>query len=153
MGRPVTLVVRQGSVSEILPLRRAVLRPGYPDDASDYAEDARAVHVGAWDDERLVGCATVFAQPWPGPPPEPAAWRLRGMAVEPGRQGLGVGIRVLAEAVAAARAGGARLIWANARSSALGFYTGQGWRMAGEEFNASDTGLPHYPIVLDLTQA
>ena len=145
-----TVVVRRADVSEILPLRRAVLRPGYPDAASDYREDATAVHVGAWDDGVLVGCATVFADPWPGPPPEPAAWRLRGMAVDPSRQGSGVGALVLAEAVAAARAARAPLIWANGRSTALGFYERHGWRVAGEEFNASDTGLPHYPIVLEL---
>ena len=148
-----SLVVRRAEVAEILPLRRAVLRPGYPDAASDYAEDAQAVHVGAWDDALLVGCATVFADPWPGPPPEPTAWRLRGMAVEPGRQGTGVGALVLAEGVAAARAAGAPMMWANARSTALGFYERLGWRVAGEEFHASDTGLPHYPIVLDLDPA
>ena len=146
-----TLVVRRAEVAEILPLRRAVLRPGYPDAASDYREDAHAVHIGAWDDGALVGCATVFADPWPGPPAEPAAWRLRGMAVEPSRQGTGVGARVLTEAVAAARAAGAPMMWANGRSSALGFYERHGWRVAGAEFNASDTGLPHYPIVVDLS--
>lgn len=148
-----SLVVRRAEVAEILPLRRAVLRPGYPDAASDYAEDAQAVHVGAWDDGVLVGCATVFADPWPGPPPEPAAWRLRGMAVEPGRQGGGVGALVLAEAVAAARAAGAPMMWANGRSTAIGFYERYGWRVAGEEFTASDTGLPHHPIVLRLEQS
>lgn len=146
-----TLEIRRADVSEILPLRRAVLRPGYPDEASDYPEDAHAVHIGAWDDGQLVGCATVFADPWPGPPPEPNAWRLRGMAVDPSRQGSGVGALVLAEAVAAARAAGAPLIWANGRSTAIGFYERYGWRVAGEEFDASDTGLPHHPIVLDLT--
>jgi GNAT superfamily N-acetyltransferase len=74
------------------------------------------------------------------------------MAVEPARQGTGVGALVLAEVVAAARAAGAPLLWANGRSSALGFYERLGWRVAGEEFSASDTGLPHFPIVLDLTR-
>jgi GNAT superfamily N-acetyltransferase len=86
----------------------------------------------------------------PGPPPAPTAWRLRGMAVDPQRQGGGVGAQVLAVAVAAARGAGAPLLWANGRSAALGFYRRHGWRIAGEEFNASDTGLPHFPIVLDL---
>jgi GNAT superfamily N-acetyltransferase len=153
MGWRMTFVVRRAKVEEIVSLRRAVLRPGYPDAASDYREDAQAVHVGAWDDSALVGCATVFADPWPGPPAEPAAWRLRGMAVEPSYQGTGVGARVLAEAVEAARAAGAPLMWANGRSTAIGFYERHGWRVAGEEFNASDTGLPHFPIVLGLSGA
>ena len=146
-----TVVVRRADVTEILPLRRAVLRPGFPVEASDYPQDPGSVHIGAWDDGRLVGCATVFPDPWAGPPAVPDAWRLRGMAVEPDRQGTGIGARVLAQAVAGARAAGAPLLWANGRSTAIGFYERLGWRVAGEEFTASDTGLPHFPIVLDLT--
>jgi GNAT superfamily N-acetyltransferase len=147
-----TLVVRRATAVEIFPLRHAVLRPGYPDEASRYADDEVAVHIGAWDGEQLVGCATVFAEPWPGgsgglgPPAEPASWRLRGMAVAPERQGSGVGAQVLAAAVAAAEAAGAPMLWANARSTALGFYRRNGWQIAGEEFITADTGLPHVPI-------
>ena len=72
------------------------------------------------------------------------------MAVDPSRQGSGVGAQVLSQAVAAAREAGAPLIWANARTTALGFYLRHGWQVAGEEFLASDTGLPHHPIRLDL---
>jgi GNAT superfamily N-acetyltransferase len=145
-----SVVVRRAAVDEIMPLRHAVLRPGYPPEASRYDPDDRAVHIGGWDGALLVACATVFADPWQGPPSEPDAWRLRGMAVEPARQGSGVGAAVLAAAVTAAREAGAPLMWANARTSALGFYERFGWRVAGEEFSAADTGLPHHPILLDL---
>jgi GNAT superfamily N-acetyltransferase len=144
----VSLVVRRARVDEIFPLRHAVLRPGRPVTYSVYSEDEAAVHLGAWDDDELVGCATVFPDPWPGPPPEPAAWRLRGMAVDPSRQGQGLGGRVLAAAVDAASAAGAPLLWANGRSSALRFYERHGWKVAGEEFVTGDTGLPHFPITL-----
>lgn len=145
-----TVVVRRADVAEIMPLRHAVLRPGYPPEASRYAEDGHAVHLSGWQGETLLACATVFPDPWPGPPPSPGAWRLRGMAVAPDRQGTGVGAQVLQAAVAAAREAGAPLMWANARSTALGFYLRYGWQVAGPEFLASDTGLPHLPIVLDL---
>jgi GNAT superfamily N-acetyltransferase len=153
MSRGNGVAVRRASVDEIMPLRHAVLRPGYPPEASRYEQDADAVHIGAWDGDALVACATVFADPWAGPPPEPDAWRLRGMAVEPARQGGGVGADVLAAAVAAARESGAPVMWANARTTALGFYERYGWRVAGEEFDAADTGLPHHPILLDLRNA
>jgi GNAT superfamily N-acetyltransferase len=149
----VTLVIRRAAVEEIFPLRHAVLRPGRPVSYSVYSEDEGAVHIGAWDDDMLVGCATVFPQPWAGSdsaPAESAAWRLRGMAIDPARQGTGVGRLVLAEAIAAAREGGASLLWANARTSALGFYERMGWRVVGEEFIASDSGLPHKPMLIDL---
>ena len=149
-----TLEVRQATVDEILPLRHAVLRPGRPVSASNYPEDGEAVHVGAWDDELLVGCATVFSDPWAGSAGWPAAddaWRLRGMAVDPSRHRTGVGRQVLAAVVDAARSGGASLVWANARTTALPFYEADGWVVAGVEFLTKDTGLPHKPIVLPLS--
>ena len=85
VGR-VSLVVRLARLEEILPLRHAVLRPGKPASAAVFDRDDDAVHIGAWDGEVVVGCATVFADPWAGAdgyPAEPAAWRLRGMAVAP----------------------------------------------------------------------
>jgi GNAT superfamily N-acetyltransferase len=153
-----TLEVRRARADEIFPLRHAVLRPGRPVIASVYAEDAGAVHIGAWDvgsddGDMLVGCATVFPDPWRGSDDCPAAdeaWRLRGMAVDPSRHRTGVGRHVLAAVVDAAIVGGAPLLWANARTSALPFYLGGGWVVVGEEYIASDTGLPHKPIVLRL---
>jgi len=150
----VTLVVRRAAAEEIFPLRHAVLRPGRPVSYSVYSEDEGAVHVGAWDDDMLVGCATVFPQAWPGSdqaPAEPHAWRLRGMAVDPSQQGTGVGRLVLAQGVVAARDGGAPLLWANARTSALGFYERMGWRVVGDEFIASDSNLPHKPMLIAIS--
>jgi GNAT superfamily N-acetyltransferase len=148
-----TLDVRRAKAEEIFPLRHAVLRPGRPVTASVYAADAGAVHIGAWDDDLLVGCATVFPDPWAGTdgwPAEDAAWRLRGMAVDPSRHRTGVGRQVIAAVVDAAVDGGAPLLWANARTTALPFYESAGWVVAGEEFITKDTGLPHKPIVLRL---
>lgn len=146
-----TLEVRRARVDEIFPLRHAILRPGRPVSYSVYSEDEGAVHIGAWDDGALVGCATVFPDPWDGPPAQPRAWRLRGMAVDPSRQGTGVGRKVLEAAVDAARAAGAPMMWANARSTAVGFYERLGWTVVGEEFRTADTGLPHKAMLLDLS--
>ena len=149
----VTLLVRRARADEIFPLRHAVLRPGRPVIASVYAEDDGAVHISAWDDDMLVGCATVFPDPWQGSelePAEPAAWRLRGMAVDPSRHRSGVGRQVLAGVIEAAADADAPLVWANARTSALPFYEANGWTVAGEEYITADTGLPHKPIVLRL---
>lgn len=146
-----TLEVRRASAEEIFPLRHAVLRPGKPESASVYPEDDTAVHISAWDDGTLVGCATVFLDPWTGSdgwPADGAAWRLRGMAVDPSRHRTGVGRAVLAAVVHAAVDGGAQILWANARTTALPFYEANGWVVAGEEFLTADTGLPHKPIVL-----
>jgi GNAT superfamily N-acetyltransferase len=150
VGPGVTVVVRRASAEQTRPLRHAVLRPGLSPTSSVYEQDLAAVHIGAWDGDDIVGCAAVFADPWPGPPPVPDAWRLRGMAVDPTRQGQGIGGLVLAAAIEAARDAGAPLLWANGRSRALPFYLRHGWGVVGEEFVTPDTGLPHYRIVLDL---
>jgi len=156
----VTIDVRRVAVADIFPLRHAVLRPGRPESASVYPEDGYAVHVAAYHcgdgAEVLAGCATVFPEAWPGASvgpgwvraPQPAAWRLRGMAVDPARHGCGVGRLVLAAVVDAAAGAGAPLLWANGRTTALGFYERLGWSVVGEEFIAADSGLPHKPIAL-----
>lgn len=148
-----SLVVRRAALEEIVPLRHAVLRPGKPISAATWERDDEAVHIGAWQDDALVGCATVFADGWDGAdgyPAEPAAWRLRGMAVDLSRQGGGIGRAVLAAAIQATRDAGASLIWANARMTAMAFYESAGFVALGEEYLTADTRLPHKKIVLPL---
>jgi GNAT superfamily N-acetyltransferase len=149
------LLVRRATLGEIFALRHTVLRPGRPESHSVYPDDDDAVHLAAIESDLVVGCATVFPEPWPGTStgpqwalaPEPTAWRLRGMAVASNRRGAGVGAAVLARVEQTAREAGAPLVWANGRSTALGFYARAGWEIAGEEFVAADSGLPHKPIV------
>lgn len=140
------LTIRRVPVEQVRPLRHAVLRAGRPYADSEYPQDATAVHVAAVDGSgAVVGCATVFPEPYGD---DPGAWRLRGMAVADGLRGTGVGTLVLAEAEAAARSAGARLMWCNARMTAVPFYAGRGWRGEGEEFLAE--GLPHLRMTLQL---
>lgn len=143
-----TIEVRRATAAEVRDLRLAVLRPAAPRVPSAYDEDPATVHVGGFDGERVVGCASVFPEPFDD---EPAAWRLRGMAVEPSYQGRGVGRLVLDAAVAAAAEAGAPLMWANGRVSAMQFYLRQGWQARGEEFRYGPAQLPHLVIVKRLT--
>jgi GNAT superfamily N-acetyltransferase len=143
-----SLVVRVAEPDEIRPLRLAVLRPDSPPrPPTDYDLDPATVHVGAFDDGTAVGCASVFPDPYPD---EPKAWRLRGMAVDAGHQGRGIGRKVLERAVAAADAAGAPLLWANGRVTALGFYERLGWVAVGEVFPSGPAALPHRVILLQL---
>lgn len=147
-----SLQVRRVPVETVVGLRRQVLRPGQPD-ATFGAEHPLAVHVAAYDGADVVGVASVFPEPWPGAPPVPparAAWRLRGMAVAPAFRRRGVGAAVLDEAVDAARAAGAPVLWANARVDALPFYVARGWCALGDVFVTADTGIPHRRVVLVL---
>jgi len=134
-------------------LRRRLLRTGTPStDPSFPGDDAPGVrHYGALDDNTsaLVGVVTSMpkATPWRD---GAVAVQLRGMAVEPDRQGQGIGRALLDALVTDARHAGASVVWANARVSALTFYTAAGMVAVGEVFVPTETALAHRLVLLDL---
>jgi predicted GNAT family N-acyltransferase len=127
-------------------LRRAVLRPAWPVGSPMHGDDnPDAVHLAAVEaDGAVVGCCLILPRPYPNRPAEPGAWQLRGMATRPSRQGQGVGAAVVRAALdtAASRAG--RLVWCDARTSALPFYRRHGFAAEGSEFLHAESGIPHY---------
>ncbi len=137
------------TLGEVRPLQLAVLRPDGPL-PGDQPPPGTALHVAALRHGSVIGAATVLPEPWPGPGrlPEPV-WRLRSMVVEEAERGTGIGRAVLAEAAALARERGAGSLWAEARSSALGFYERAGWTVVGEEWIKPRIG-PHRYIRLDV---
>ncbi|HEX2038659.1 MAG TPA: GNAT family N-acetyltransferase [Acidimicrobiales bacterium] len=133
-------------------LRRRVLRADLPDADVSFDDDRRpgAFHLGVFDDEgRLVGIGSFFEDPCPHRPGR-RAWRLRGMAVEPDVQGVGVGTALLEAAVGRFRREGVEVLWAHGRDSALGFYERHGWTVHGDGYVTDETMLPHHDVVLDL---
>lgn len=128
----------------IRPLRHAVLRPGQPPGASAYPQDddPETLHLAAYDDDQLVGCATFFPEPLGDEP----AWRLRGMATAPTGRGHGYGGEMLARGLDELRERGASLLWCNARTPAVGFYERFGFERRGAEFDLPPLG-PHYLLV------
>jgi GNAT superfamily N-acetyltransferase len=132
-------------------LRRRVLRTGTPSTDPVFAgdDDPGGVHLAARDGDVVVGVASLLprATPWR------AGWRavqLRGMAVEPSRQGEGIGRTLFDAVIAQARARDMRVLWANARTSALAFYEAAGMATVGDQFTTAATGLPHRVVILDL---
>lgn len=132
-------------------LRRRVLRDGRLDAEVHFAEDdvAGSFHLAVVDDAGTPVAVTTLS---PAPTvrrPGAAAWRVRGMAVEPDLQGTGVGARLLDAATTRARAAGAEVLWADGRDSALDFYRRRGWSVEGEGYLAAGD-IPHHTIVVDL---
>ncbi len=144
-----TIEIRRVDPDVVRPLRHAVLRPGADTEESVYPADALAdtVHLAVYEGNDVVGTATLFPEPYEGRP----AWRLRGMAVAESHRGSGVGSQLLAEVVHLVRANQGDLLWCNARTVALLFYTGHGFSVVGEEFLAAH-GVPHYLAVLRMEQ-
>ena len=126
-------------------LRRRVLRGGDPTADVDWPEDASdtTFHLGGFDDSgTLVAISTWI--------PTGSTVQLRGMATDPAFAGTGIATLLLQAGLDACRAVGADTVWANARTTALGFYEQAGFRAEGDVFETSATGLPHRRITLAL---
>ncbi len=152
-----TLSVTRVEAAAVRPLRLRVLRPGAtPDEVLFAGDDAPStIHLaglpgegeaGAHDAQAPVAIASLYLEPPPGED-APRAWRLRGMAVEPGLQGRGVGGVLLDACVAHVRAQGGDILWCNARTHAAGFYLSRGFTQDGGEFDLPGVG-PHYQMRL-----
>ncbi len=132
-------------------LRHDVLRPGQPRERVRYEEDARpgAWHLGTVVRGRIVGVASFYQEPIPEGRGTETDARLRGMAVRPDLQQLGIGRELIASAIGRLAERGTERIWCNARTTAAGYYATLGFRQIGDEFDMPSIG-PHRRMVLDL---
>ena len=104
--------------------------------------DARAEHFVAILDHptgsRVVGCALLIPDY-----PAPGVGKLMQMAVDPQRQGEGIGRRLVVEVERRAFGElGLREVFCHAQNPAMGFYRALGWEADPEEF--SEAGIPHH---------
>ena len=116
-----------------------------PDD-----EDAETLHLGAINEDTIVGVASLFKEPLPGDA-DAGAWRLRGMAVSPTAQGNSHGKALLLSCLDHVAAQGGNVLWCNARTSATGFYLSCGFQVQGEEFEIPGIG-PHFVMLRRIHQ-
>jgi GNAT superfamily N-acetyltransferase len=139
-----TTAIREIEAAETLSLRYRVLRPQQSLEDCAYPLDGapESYHLGCIMAGDLVGVASVYHEA-PVGEHDPHAWRLRGMAVQEGARGYGIG-RMLLEGIVEHVAGqdGAALLWCNARVSATGFYEAAGFAVRGEVFDLPPLG-PH----------
>jgi predicted N-acetyltransferase YhbS len=134
-------------------LRRAVLRPSWPADSAMHGDDnPDAVHLAAVDEDgTVVGAVLVLPRPYPLRPDVGDAWQLRGMATAPERQRQGIGGQLVGAVLDELRRRGARLVWCDARTSAVEFYRRHGFTAEGAEFLHAETRIPHYRMWLDVS--
>jgi len=140
-------VIEPATRDEIVPLRHAVLRTGYPVETALYPEDDRPETFHLVDrepDGDIIACVTFF----PELLGEKPAWRFRGMATQPEQRNRGVGGRLLEAGITAVAERGGTVVWCNGRSSAGGFYRRHGFHTVGDEFlSGPGHDIPHFVFV------
>ena len=137
------LELRRATLEEILSLRHAELRARLPVESARFDGDDEPTthHYGAFlpASGENVGCVSCLRVPREGAD----AWQVRGMATRGDLVRRGIGHALLSFAVAALRAeDGPRLLWCNARTTALDFWEQQGWMVASDVFDIPGVG-PH----------
>lgn len=129
---PGRIVLRAIEAAETHALRHAVLHPDRVGDALAIAgdHDAKALHVGAFDGEEVIGVGSVFPEPLPGSGLRDT-WRIVGMAVRQELRGRGIGGAMLERLLAHAAAQAAKLAWCNSREAAVPLYRRFGFTSTG----------------------
>ena len=145
--------IRTLTAAEVLPLRHAILRPGRPPETACFANDDApgTCHLGAYRNGELLAVASLYLEAMPGRA-EVSAIQIRGVVTLPQARGTGLGLALMDAAREYAEEAGARILWCNARVSAVGFYRKLGYAMVGDEFEIRDVG-PHYRMALELKPA
>lgn len=132
---------------ETLSLRSEVLRSGKPLSQCVFEGDESATtrHFGAVGETgSIAGIVSVYLNDNPLLK-QTKTYQIRAMATESNYRGKGLGNALLTAAECYAKSQGAKLIWANARSTAIGFYTQSGYSLASKEFIIPDIG-PHFLV-------
>ena len=127
---------------EHLDLRFRVLRKNQPRESAHYPGidvDERTKFLGAFIEEKLVGCATLQVDPKNG-----CKYRIRGMAVEPDYRNRGIGTKIVEKLKVVAKKEDSG-IWCNARIKAITMYERCGFKKVSDVFEIKPIGL-HYDM-------
>ncbi len=118
-------------------LRQKVLRTplGMTLDPAQLAKEGGDVHFVAVEGSEVVGCLILTALP-------SGEAKMRAVAVEPARQGEGIGRRMVEAFEAYCRGHGFGEIVLNARDTAVPFYESLGYSIEGEGF--VEVTVPHH---------
>ncbi|MFC5525517.1 GNAT family N-acetyltransferase [Rhodanobacter ginsengisoli] len=134
---------REDQRAALLELRQTVFvqEQGVPEERERDGLDGDCRHVLARDDAgQPIGCGRISP-----------AHKIGRMAVLQTWRGQGVGLALLRELIAHARAAGWPEVTLDAQVSAIGFYEREGFMAHGEEFE--DAGLPHRAMRLALSRS
>jgi len=135
--------IRRIHTSETFPLRIEILRKGIAKDFQFVGDEAATTfHLGAFIQDECVGILSCMKK-------EHALWKethvyqLRGMAVKSDLQNSGVGKALVMESLKILKERECKLVWCNARETAVGFYEKMNFKTIGSRFQIPKVG-PHF---------
>jgi GNAT superfamily N-acetyltransferase len=133
---------------QIRSLRQQVL--GWTGDPVPGDQSDETVHLAVLDaQDRPMAIVSTCPHPCPERPGAAATY-LWAMAVAASWRGRGVGSRLVLELERRSIAAGRTVLWADARSDAVGFYVARGATVVGDPYRDSITGLEDRRIIFDL---
>ena len=141
--------IRQIDAETTFAVRHPVLRAGKPIESCHFDGDnlESTFHFGCFENEKLVGVASIFRKE-SDLSADSNQFQLRGMAVLPSHQKLGIGSLLFKRCKGFCKAEGNALLWFNARTSAAAFYQNLGCQIVGEAFIIPEVG-EHYKMLSD----
>lgn len=135
------LGLKKISLTELLPLRAKILRPGKKPEECIYDSDQLpdSFHLGAFDGDKLISVISIYKENFESL--EGHGYRIRSMATDEEYRGKGTGSVLLNYAESEIRKLNCDYIWFNARSVAANFYLKNGYIIISDEFDIPGIGL------------
>lgn len=134
---------RRISAEDTRDLRHRVLWPhlkSMEECTIDIDHRADAIHIGAFDGDRIISVLSLFETSTPKLKFE-KQYRLRVMGTDPEYAGKGAGKLIVEKAVEVIQEKGYDLIWCDARKVAVGFYDRLGFEIVGDWYEVPEIGL------------
>lgn len=136
------ITVKRIAVSQTYEVRQPVLRQGKPIESCFFEGDdlPTTFHYGLFENEKIQGVISVYEN-------ENLLFeekdqiQIRGMAVLEKNQRKGFGQQLVAHCEMEMMSQNKKLIWFNARVTAVGFYEKMGYSIIGNSFDIKDVGL------------
>ena len=122
---------------QMVKLRYEIMRKplglGFTDE--ELKKEKEDILIGAFDEEDIIGCCILSKL-------DERCVRLRQMAVQKNKQGMGIGESMMAFAENIARDRGYKVVMMHARDTAIGFYEKYGYKIKGDEF--TEVNIKHH---------
>ncbi|HWV66746.1 1-(5-phosphoribosyl)-5-[(5-phosphoribosylamino)methylideneamino]imidazole-4-carboxamide isomerase [Chitinophaga sp.] len=133
--------IRKISADDTLQLRRDVLYPNESLQAVKVDHDEDGLHFGVFDQGQLVTVVSLF--------PGNGTAQFRKLATAPAAQGKGFGKAILAHLVDICKKENIKLLWCNARDTAVTFYDRLGYTKKGDYFVKGGINFVRMELPLD----